>query len=113
MLCCAADLWRGIECRPSGWPVGTYDCGARLSCGGLGWDPEAAGHSDVCGSSLLVGLLGSDDLCVRESTYSDAEGLCEELGSRLCTVAELGRREGMPEACGYDSGTTPSKNQMT
>ena len=70
---------------------------------------EVAGHSDVCGSSLLVGLLGSDDLCVRESTYSDAEELCEELGSRLCTVAELGHHEGMPGACGYDSGTAFSR----
>ena len=35
----------------------------------------------MCGSSLLVGLFGSDDLCVRESTYSDAEELCEELAA--------------------------------
>ena len=40
---------------------------------------------------------------MRESTFEDAAGLCKELGSRLCTAAELGRGEGVPEACGYNS----------
>ena len=52
---------------------------------------------------MLVGLFGTDDLCVREATYSEALDLCTELGSRLCSVAELSRGEGSPEACGYDS----------
>ena len=42
-------------------------------------------------------------MCVRESTFEDAAGLCQELGSRLCTAAELERGEGVPEACGFDS----------
>ena len=42
-------------------------------------------------------------MCARESTYEEAVSICEELGSRLCTVAELGRGEANPEACGYDS----------
>ena len=40
---------------------------------------------------------------MRESTYEDAVGLCRELGSRLCTVGELGHGEGSPQACDYDS----------
>ena len=42
-------------------------------------------------------------MCVRESSFEDAVGLCEELGSRLCTAAELERGESVPEACGFDS----------
>ena len=75
-----------------------------LDCAGLGWDAEAVGHLNVCGSSILVGQLGSSDMCVREAVYSDAAGLCMELGSRLCTVSELSNGEGRPESCGYDSG---------
>ena len=79
------------------------DCGGRFSCDGLGWNTAEAGYSDVCGSSLLVGLFGSDDLCVREATYDEADDLCTELGSRLCSVEELVREEAPPQACGYDS----------
>eukprot|EP01051_Picozoa_sp_SAG22_P006921 SAG22_NODE_469_length_10143_cov_5.595181_3_plen_80_part_00 len=64
---------------------------------------------DVCGSSILVGQLGSGDMCVRESTYEEAASLCEELGGRLCTVPELGRDEGNPEACGYDGSFAVSE----
>ena len=32
------DLWAGIECSSSPWPVGTDDCGEMLDCAGLGWD---------------------------------------------------------------------------
>ena len=51
----------------------------------------------------MIGQIGSSDLCVRESTHGDAAGLCRELGARLCSAGELGRGEGIPEACGYDS----------
>ena len=96
--------WSGIDCRPSDWPVGNFDCGLKLSCSGLGWDPLSGGHhTDICGSSILIGQQGSTDMCVRESTYADAFSLCEELGSRLCTVSELVSGEGNPHACGYES----------
>ena len=97
------DLWRGIECRPSDWPVGNDDCELTLSCSGLSWDASSRGHTDVCGKSALISQRGNSDMCMRESTYADAHSLCEELGSRLCTVAELARGEGEGEACGYDS----------
>ena len=57
----------------------------------------------MCGSSALVAQSGSDDECVRESTYEEAAALCSELGSRLCSVSELGDGQGNPEPCGYDS----------
>eukprot|EP01046_Picozoa_sp_COSAG06_P004706 COSAG06_NODE_201_length_20356_cov_7.834140_3_plen_1046_part_00 len=80
------------------------------------------GSSGVCGSSHLVGEFGSSDLCVRERSYIEAESLCGELGSRLCTVTELQDDEGDPEACGYASifkwswadtpvGACPNANQ--
>ena len=74
-----------------------------MECNALGWDADAVGRTDVCGSSVLIEQLGSGDMCVRESTFEDAAGLCQELGSRLCTAAELERGEGVPEACGFDS----------
>ena len=77
--------------------------GEQLDCDGLGWDADAAGRTNVCGSSVLIGVPGSDDMCVRESTFQEAESLCLELGARLCTVLELGVEEGQPGACGYDS----------
>ena len=77
--------------------------GEQLDCDGLGWDADAAGRTNVCGSSVLIGVPGSDDMCVRESTFQKANSLCLELGARLCTVPELGRGEGQPGACGYDS----------
>ena len=77
--------------------------GEQLDCDGVGWDADAAGRTNVCGSSVLIGVHGSDDMCVRESTFQEADSLCLELGARLCTVPELGLGEGQPEACGYDS----------
>jgi hypothetical protein len=100
------DLWDGIECSQSDWPVGRTDCGRRLHCAGLGWDPEAAGSVEVCGTSTLAGLLGSGDMCVREASFADASNLCQEMGARLCTAGELRRGEADPSACGYDSALT-------
>ena len=42
-------------------------------------------------------------MCVREKTYSEADNLCTEMGSRLCTAAELNGAEGDPATCGYDT----------
>jgi hypothetical protein len=97
------DLWDGVECSQSDWPVGRNDCAERLDCAGLGWDPEAKGSAAVCGTSTLLGLLGSSDMCVREASFTGALELCQEMGARLCTADELARDEGEPSTCGYDS----------
>jgi hypothetical protein len=97
------DLWEGVECSQSDWPVGRSDCEARLDCAVLGWDPEAVGSTAVCGTSTLLGMPGSGDMCVREAAFADASELCAEMGARLCTADELGRGEGDPSICGYDS----------
>jgi hypothetical protein len=97
------DLWDGIECSQSDWPVGRTDCAERLDCADLGWDPEAAGSPAVCGTSSLLGVLDGGDMCVREMTFVHASELCQEMGARLCTVDELGRGEGAPSTCSYDS----------
>ena len=97
------DLWDGVECSQSNWPVGRTDCAERLDCAGLGWDAETAGSAAVCGTSTLLGLLGSGDMCVREASFADASELCQEMGARLCTAHELAHGEGDPSACGYDS----------
>jgi hypothetical protein len=94
------DLWDGVECSPSDWPVGRTDCVERLDCVGLGWDAEAAGSAAVCGTSTLLGLQGSGDTCVRESSFADAAELCQEMGGRLCTAGELERGEGDGSVCG-------------
>ena len=93
---CMIAVRKFCLCRP----VGIDECGERLDCAGLNWEADAVGRSDVCGSSILIEQFGSGDKCVREATYEDAADLCQELGSRLCTVGELGRGEGVPEACG-------------
>jgi hypothetical protein len=80
------------------------------------------GNAVVCGTSTLMGLPGSSDMCVREATFADASELCQEMGARLCTADELVRGESNPSACGYDSifawtwagdrtGACPSGNQ--
>eukprot|EP01045_Picozoa_sp_COSAG04_P013769 COSAG04_NODE_994_length_8876_cov_9.074763_2_plen_2355_part_01 len=97
------DLWNGVTCSLSNWPVGTDDCAERLDCEALGWDADLYGSSTVCGSSSLVGEFGSSDMCVRERSYTEAESLCREMGGRLCTAAELEQNEGGPATCGYDS----------
>jgi hypothetical protein len=97
------DLWEGIECSQSDWPVGRTDCAERLDCTGLGWDSKAAGSDSVCGTSALLGLLGSGDMCVREASFAHASDLCQEMGARLCTADELAWGEGDPSTCGYDS----------
>jgi hypothetical protein len=97
------DLWDGIECSQSDWPVGRNDCAERLDCAQLGWDPEIAGSATVCGTSTLLGLLDSSDMCMREASFVDATELCQEMGARLCTADELLQDEGDPSACGYDS----------
>eukprot|EP01045_Picozoa_sp_COSAG04_P016396 COSAG04_NODE_1365_length_7074_cov_49.110394_2_plen_560_part_01 len=97
------DLWNGITCSVSNWPVGTDDCAERLDCDTLGWTPELHGSAAVCGSSSLVGEFGSSDMCVHERSYAEAGSLCTEMGGRLCTADELGQGEGGPETCGYHS----------
>jgi hypothetical protein len=95
------DLWEGVECSMSNWPVGTDNCAQRLECAALGWDPESAGSIRVCGTSSL--LMGGKVACVHESSYEGAVGLCQEMGGRLCTPTELEEGEGSPSSCGYDS----------
>jgi hypothetical protein len=95
------DLWEGIECSLSDWPVGRTDCAERLDCATLGWDPETTGSAAVCGTSSA--LKSSGDTCVREVPSTDASELCRQMGARLCTVDELQRGEADPETCGYDS----------
>ena len=97
------DLWDGVTCSLSDWPVGTDDCAELLDCDSLSWAADAQGSAAVCGSSILVGTFGSSDMCVRESSYTDAASLCTEMGGRLCTAAELEQGEGDPAACSYDS----------
>ena len=97
------DLWPGITCSLSDWPVGLDDCAARLNCDALGWAADDHGSASVCGSSSLAGTFGSGDMCVRESSYADASSLCTEMGGRLCTANELEQGEGDPATCSYDS----------
>jgi hypothetical protein len=99
-------IWDGLTCSLSGWPVGADDCGNKLSCADLGWGSDVTGSISVCGASALRGRVGSTDTCVRESTFIEAQSLCAELGSRLCTVDELERAEGRPEQCDYDTMLT-------
>ena len=97
------DLWDGVTCSLSDWPVGLDDCAERLDCAALSWPEDAHGSVTVCGSSSLVGKFGSGDTCVRESAYDGAASLCTEMGGRLCTAAELEQDEGDPLTCSYDS----------
>ena len=98
-----SNLWSGITCSLSSWPVGIEDCREQLDCDSLSWPADLHGSSAVCGSSSLVGEFGSTDLCVRERSYDEAESMCTEVGGRLCTVSELQDEEGDPEVCGYNS----------
>jgi hypothetical protein len=95
--------WNGITCSLSDWPTGVQDCAEQLDCDALGWQADSHGSSTVCGASSLVGKFGSSDMCVREKTFSEAGGLCTEMGGRLCTASELEGDEGDPATCGYDS----------
>ena len=97
------DLWDGVTCSLSDWPVGTDDCATKLDCSALGWPADARGTSAVCGSSSLAGTFGSGDTCVREASSDEAASLCAEMGGRLCTAMEFEQGEGGPDACGYDS----------
>ena len=97
------DLWDGVVCSNSDWPVGSEQCQSRLPCSVLGWLSDLHGSTDVCGTSLLVASPGSDDLCVREASAKDAESLCDEMGGRLCRVEELEQDEGDSQACGYNT----------
>ena len=90
------DLWNGITCSLSDWPVGSDDCAQRLECGAIGWSADANGVASVCGSSHLIG-----GVCVQEAAAGQAAHLCVEMGGRLCTVEELVRGEGDPAACDY------------
>ena len=99
------ELWNGVSCSPSDWPLATGHCGEELSCDTLGWSAEGIGSPSVCGSSVLR-WESSGDNCVREASFSEGESLCLELGSRLCTVPEVQAGEGMPGLCDYDAWST-------
>ena len=76
-----------------------FACGASSSssCAELGWPVRrGTGFDTVCAASQAVG-------CVSGATFAQAQGVCVDIGGRLCTADEILAHVTQGSGCSFDS----------
>ena len=69
---------------------------STATCGMLGWN-LGYGNALVCGASKI------DGQCRTADSQAVAEGICQSVGGRLCTVVELDNNAAASTGCSFDN----------
>jgi hypothetical protein len=94
---CCSDISLGTTKAPSPAPA-PPPAPPTLSCATLGW---ANIVNNVCGESDIV--KGATTKCYNYRAWQGAKTVCEAVGARLCTNAELAADTTKSTGCNFDS----------
>jgi hypothetical protein len=109
---CEVEVFGGAGCAAAvggavGAPHALVDgCTSKASCGDLGWGGGGGGER-VCGQSIFKTDANPQGCVTTEGQTDDgfaaALEVCEGVGARLCTAAELTAGEARGTGCGHDA----------
>lgn len=102
--CVSTSAFKAVRCcadasSPSSLSPTSSGPSSPKTCAQLGWSTSIV--SGVCGESKK-GFKDGNDRCFNAKKYEKANEKCNDIGSRLCTEAEITSGAGVGTGCDFD-----------